>query len=107
MYERHNPESNNKFNVRLFVTKPGGDVNPAGDDQKEQSEFNNVVPGTEATMYTHGRPDWSMVLNTITDGDNNPDTTLVFACGPLGLVREVELTSVAKGARFYAESFVM
>jgi len=107
MYERHNPESNNKFNVRLFVTKPGGDVNPAGDDQKEQSEFNNVVPGTEATMYTHGRPDWSMVLNTITDGDNNPDTTLVFACGPMGLVREVELTSVAKGARFYAESFVM
>jgi len=107
MYERHNPDSNNKFNVRLFVTRPDGDVNQAGDDQKEQSEFNNVVPGTEATMYTHGRPDWSMVLNTITDGDNNPDTTLVFACGPLGLVRAVELTSVAKGARFYAESFVM
>jgi len=107
MYERHNPESNNKFNVRLFVTRPDGDVSQGGDDQKEQSEFNNVVPGTEATMYTHGRPDWSMVLNTITDGDNNPDTTLVFACGPLGLVREVELTSVAKGARFYAESFVM
>ena len=82
-----------------------GDDGNVQDDQP--SEFNNVVPGTAATMYTHGRPDWSMVLNTISDGDNDPDTTLVFACGPAGMVRDVELVAVDKGARFHAESFVM
>merc|ERR1719189_2973794 len=114
-YEAHNPSANNRFSVRLFVTRPNGrgvtveedDDQNAQNEQPEQSEFNNVVPHTAATMYTVGRPDWSMVLNTISDGANIPSTTLVFACGPEGLVKEVENVSVEKGARFHAESFVM
>jgi len=113
MYEAHNAAANNRFSVRLFVTRPnGGGVTVLGDDadaqndESEQSEFNNVVPRTQSLMYTTGRPEWDMVLNTISDGDNNPDTTLVFACGPQRMVRAVELVAVEKGARFHAESFV-
>ena len=64
-WERHNADANNRFSVRLFVTRPnaGGvtvDENDADApaDQQDQSEFNKVVPHTEATMYTEGRPDW-------------------------------------------------
>jgi len=102
-YEAHNADANNRFSVRLFVTRPNG----GGVTQREDAnEFNNVVPRTAATMYTHGRPDWEMVLTTISDNGNDPSTTLVFACGPSAMVKEVENVAVRKGARFYSESFM-
>jgi len=113
-YEDHNPAANNKFSVRLFATRQGGNVSVIDDDddRKQQyepnddTEFNHVVPHTDATMYTYGRPDWSMVLNLINDGNNNPNKTIVFVCGPQPLVIDVEKYAVKNGARFQNESFV-
>jgi len=112
-YEAHNPSANNRFSVRLFVTRPDGPADPDGGveavigdiDQKEEYDASqNVVPQTEGMVFTVGRPDWSSVLGV--GDDNDPSTTLVFACGPMGMVKAVENVAVAEGARFYAESFV-
>jgi len=112
-FEEHNAAAENRFSVRLFATRPEGDVGVDEDDDaaadvaaRDDTEFNHVVPHTAATMYTYDRPDWNMVLNIIDDGDNDPSTTLVFACGPPGLVKDVERHAVAKGARFQSECFV-
>ena len=88
------------------MSRPNGMSAVVFDQREEDNEFNNVVMGTD-TMYTHGRPDWSMVLNTINDGNNEPDKTLVFTCGPMSMVKEVEAVAGRKGARFYSELFVM
>jgi len=125
-YEEHNPNVNNKFNVRLFATRQGGNVSvvedsddiksnndnnrgttSGGNRDREDTEFNHVVPHTDATMYTYGRPDWNMVLNTlINDGNNNPNRTMVFACGPEPLLVDVEKQAVKNGARFHSEGFL-
>ena len=127
-YEQHNPNVDNKFNVRLFATRQGGNVSVIEDnnnnidiDQDDDSktnttttnrerydtEFDNVVPHTDATMYTYGRPDWNMVLETlINDGNNNPNKTIVFACGPESLLIDVEKQTVKNGARYYSEGFL-
>eukprot|EP00488_Nonionellina_sp_1-RS-2012_P003907 TRINITY_DN856_c0_g1_i1.p1 TRINITY_DN856_c0_g1~~TRINITY_DN856_c0_g1_i1.p1 ORF type:complete len:289 (-),score=90.92 TRINITY_DN856_c0_g1_i1:103-969(-) len=80
MYEDHNNAANNKLSVRLFATL---------DRDGHQNDDDDIVPETDATMYTYGRPDWSTVLNIIKHQDNDPKTTLVFACGPETLVNEV------------------
>jgi len=116
-YEEHNAAADNAFSVRLFATRMDGqggvqvmEDEDGDEDEREleraDTEFNHVVAHTAATMYTYGRPDWGMVLNTIDDGDNEPATTLVFACGPTGMVHDVERHAVAKGARFQSECFV-
>jgi len=120
-FEEHNAAAGNTFSVRLFATRQdGGGVQVMEEDGKEDvgdvevadavgdgdTEFNHVVEHTAATMYTYGRPDWSNVLSTIDDSDNDPATTLVFACGPTAMVRDVERIAVGKGARFQSECFV-
>eukprot|EP00484_Ammonia_sp_Unknown_P017965 CAMPEP_0197024074 /NCGR_PEP_ID=MMETSP1384-20130603/4725_1 /TAXON_ID=29189 /ORGANISM="Ammonia sp." /LENGTH=886 /DNA_ID=CAMNT_0042452409 /DNA_START=72 /DNA_END=2732 /DNA_ORIENTATION=- len=115
-YEEHNPSINNKFSVRLFATRQGGNVSVIHDDEdskedqrisRHDSEFNHVVPHTDATMYTFGRPDWHTLLSVIQDDTtNDPSGTLVFACGPQPLLAAVEKEAVKYGARFQSEGFL-
>eukprot|EP01084_Bolivina_argentea_P009248 17296_1 len=106
IYEDHNNAAKHKFNVRLFATKHGGYEHKMDDDHDDDDEFNHVVPETDATMYTYGRPNWSVVLSIIKHKDNDPRTTLVFCCGPQTLVNEAEKYAVKFGARFHSESFM-
>merc|ERR1712228_368788 len=110
LFEEHSSESH-KFSLRLFATRNGGNVSvdDGSVEMKEQhdddSEFNHVVPHTQATMYTYGRPDWSNVLKLVKDEANDPNKTLVFVCGPQSMVDDVEEVTVKYGARFQKESF--
>merc|ERR1712154_182820 len=82
LFEEHNSDNDkHSFSLRLFATRKENE-----NEKKDDSEFNNVVADTQALMYTHGRPDWSNVLKIIVDDQNNANKTLVFVCGPQGMV---------------------
>ena len=122
LYEEHNPNVNNKFNIRLFATRQGGNISVIDDDDDDDNddddsktntnttrtrtnknrdrydtEFNILVPHTDATMYI-----WSSRLENgikyiINDGNNNPKNN-VFSCGPQSYY-DVEKETVKKVAR--------
>eukprot|EP00485_Elphidium_margaritaceum_P001096 CAMPEP_0202697616 /NCGR_PEP_ID=MMETSP1385-20130828/10942_1 /ASSEMBLY_ACC=CAM_ASM_000861 /TAXON_ID=933848 /ORGANISM="Elphidium margaritaceum" /LENGTH=871 /DNA_ID=CAMNT_0049354117 /DNA_START=31 /DNA_END=2646 /DNA_ORIENTATION=- len=105
-YEQHNPNCNNKFSVRLFATRRPSASRGDDDAKVDGEDFNNVVPDTNAIMYTYGRPDWSTVFSVIRDSDTDPAQTLVFVCGPQRLVDDVEGQAVRNGATFQSEAFL-
>merc|ERR1712066_303068 len=73
LFEEYNSDKHS-FSLRLFATRKRGNVTVdnekdkdenENEQKKDDSEFNNVVPDTQALMYTYGRPDWYNVLGTI------------------------------------------
>eukprot|EP01084_Bolivina_argentea_P288535 495236_1 len=84
LYENH--IKNNKFNVKLFVTKYS-----ENDD--------HVVTDTNGVIYSCGRPNWHNLLQITTN------KTFVFSCGPQSIMDQVEKISLQYGAKFHSESF--